>query len=110
MYTVLVNLTVRTDLVDEFVDGIRVNAAASLRDETGCLRFDVNRSTERPNEFILYELYADEDAFYVAHRKAPHYAEWKRVAAKCVMPGGHINTFAHPVFPEAIPEARADPS
>jgi len=108
MFTVFVDLTVREDLVEEFVTGIGVNAAASLRDEPGCLRFDVHRSTERPNEFLLYELYSDEDAFYIAHRESPHYAEWQRVAAKCVAPGGHVNTFAQPVFPEAIPEARMD--
>jgi autoinducer 2-degrading protein len=104
VFTVIVTLTVKPDRLEEFVEGIGVNARASLRDEPGCLRFDVHRSIEDPHRFYLYEVYADEDAFYVAHRKAPHYAAWREVAARCIEPGGHVNTFATPVFPADLPE------
>jgi autoinducer 2-degrading protein len=107
MFTVIVNLTVRPDRVDEFLDGIRANALATLRGEPGCLRFDVHRSTEQPNQFLLYEIYTSPGAFYTEHRNAPHYAAWREVAARCVEPGGHVNTFAVPVFPEDVPEACA---
>jgi len=105
MYTVIVHLTVRPERLDEFMEGIRANAQASLRDEPGCLRFDVQRSTEHPNEFILYEIYADQNAFLIDHREAAHYADWREVAARCVQDGGHVNIFAVPAFPEDIPEA-----
>jgi autoinducer 2-degrading protein len=110
MFVVIVNLTVRPNRLDEFVEGIGVNARASLRDEPGCVRFDVLRDAEDPCRFVLYEIYADEDAFYVAHRQAPHYAAWRDVAARCVEPGSHVNTFAVPVFPDELREAATQPA
>jgi len=105
MYTVLVNLQVRPELREEFLAGIRVNALASVRDEPGCLRFDVHQVVDDPSKFILYELYTDANAFYEAHRSAPHYAEWRQVSERCVYPGGHVNTFGTPAFPGDIAEA-----
>jgi autoinducer 2-degrading protein len=105
MFVVVVDLAVRPDHLDEFVEGIRVNSRASLRDEPGCLRFDVLRDVEDPRRFVLYEIYTDEDAFRVAHRQAPHYAAWRQVAERCVEPGGHVNTFAVPVFPDELLES-----
>ena len=70
--------------VDEFLTGIRANATASLRDEPGCLRFDVHRSVDDACRFVLYEIYRDRAAFTDDHRAAPHYAAWRTVAARCV--------------------------
>ena len=108
MYTVVVSLKVREDRLDEFLRAIDVNSQASLRDEPGCLRFDVHRQVDDPTRFVLYEIYRDERAFTEEHRAAPHYAAWREAAAVCVEPGGHVNTFATPVFPERIAEALAD--
>lgn len=105
MLTVLVDLTVREDRLDEFLAGIRANARASLQDEPGCLRFDVHRDRDDPRRFLLYELYTDEDAFYLAHRSTPHYQAWQAVARRCIEDGDHVNTFAEPAFPQDIPEA-----
>jgi len=105
MYTVIVNLQVRPELREDFLAGIRANALASVRDEPGCLRFDVHEKTDDPNKFILYELYSDEAAFYDAHRSTPHYERWREVAARCVYPGGHVNTFATPAFPSDVAES-----
>ena len=105
MFTVVVNLAVRPERLGEFLIGIHANVRASLRDEPGWLRFDVHQSTEYPHDFVLYEIYADADAFYVAHRQAPHYAAWRAVVDRCVQPDGHRNTFAEPAFPDDIPEA-----
>lgn len=97
MFTLFVTLDVHEDKLDEFVDAITVNAAASLRDEPGCLVFDVHQDVEVPTRFYLYEVYADEDAFRIAHRGAPHYAKWQAAAKVCVVEGGHRNTFTRPV-------------
>jgi autoinducer 2-degrading protein len=102
MFTVLVDLTVRPDRIEEFIDAIGENSRASLRDEPGCLRFDVHRRLDDPHRFVLHEVYTDEEAFRVAHREAPHYAAWREVAARCVVEDGHVNTFAVPVFPDDI--------
>lgn len=97
MYTLFVTLDVHADKVDVFVDAISVNAAASLRDEPGCLIFDVHQDVETDTRFYLYEVYADEDAFRIAHRGAPHYADWQKAAKVCVVQGSHTNTFARPI-------------
>jgi autoinducer 2-degrading protein len=109
MFMVFVTLDVREDRRDDFVAGVRVNAQASLRDEPGCLRFDVQHSTDRPERYYLYELYRDRQAFEVEHRNAPHYSEWLQVAERCVIPGTHVNRYAEPVFPDDIPEQAAVP-
>ncbi len=100
MFTVLVNLAARPERLEEFLAGIRDNARASLRDEVGCLRFDVHQQVEDPTRFVLHEVYADEDAFRTAHRSAPHYAAWQQVAERCVVPGSHVNTFCRPLSTE----------
>jgi autoinducer 2-degrading protein len=105
MFTVIVTLDVIPQREDEFLEGLHRNARATVADEPGCLRFDIHRVSDTPNRFMLYELYASERAFYEEHRAAPHYAAWRGVADRCVVPGSHINTFATPVFPEDIPES-----
>jgi len=104
MYTVIVNLRVQPGWLDDFLTGIRTNALASLRDEPGCLRFDVHQQVDNPHAFLLYEIYTDQAAFEVNHRQAPHYAAWRQVTAQCVVPGSQVNTFCTPAFPADIPE------
>ncbi len=104
MHTVFVTLDVLADRLDEFVEGIHANAIASLRDEPGCLRFDVHRSVDDPTRFYFYEIYRDREAFEVEHRAAPHYAIWRGVIERCVAPGTQHNTYASPAFPDEIPE------
>jgi autoinducer 2-degrading protein len=97
VYTLFVTLDVHADKLDEFVEAITTNAAASLRDEPGCLAFDVHQDYEAPTRFYLYEIYADEDAFRVDHRSAPHYTRWQEAAKECVVAGSQHNTFARPI-------------
>ena len=105
MHTVIVSLRVKPDMTDRFLEAIGENSRASRRDEPGCLRFDVHRDNDDPHHFILYELYADEHAFAKAHRGAPHYEKWRAAAAELLEPGGQVNTFATPVFPDDLAEA-----
>jgi autoinducer 2-degrading protein len=97
MFTVLVDLQVRPDRLEEFRTAIAENAAASLRDEPGCLVFEVHQSTSDELRDLLYEVYVDEDAFFVAHRAAPHYAVWQVAAERCLEPGGRTNRYFAPV-------------
>jgi (4S)-4-hydroxy-5-phosphonooxypentane-2,3-dione isomerase len=97
MHTLFVTLDVHRDKLDDFVDAITTNATASLRDEPGCVVFDVHQDIEIPTRFYLYEIYVDEDAFRVAHRSAPHYARWQEAAKVCVVDGSHKNVFARPI-------------
>ena len=70
-HVVVVFFTARPDSRDAFRAAVLENAAASLRDEPGCLTFDV---CEDPagGEFFLYELYASREAF-AAHLKTQHF-------------------------------------
>lgn len=97
MYTLFVRLDVHPDKLDDFVEAIMTNAAASLRDEPGCLAFDVHQDIETPTRFYLYEIYVDEDAFRIDHRGAPHYARWQEAAKVCIVDGSHKNIFARPI-------------
>lgn len=106
MFTVIVILDVIPERETEFLEGLHRNARATLANEPGCLRFDIHRLADAPHRFLLYELYASERAFYEEHRAAPHYAAWRAVAERCVVPGSHVNTYATPAFPEDIPEHR----
>jgi autoinducer 2-degrading protein len=105
VYTVIVSLRVKPDMVAQFLEVMGENARASRRDEPGCLRFDVHRDNNDPNHFILYELYADERAFAEDHHAAPHYEKWRAGSAELLEPNGQVNTFASPAFPGDLPEA-----
>lgn len=105
MFTVIVDLRVRPEHREEFLTGIRANAHASLRNEPGCVRFDVHERVDEPNRFLLHEVYTAEAAFREDHRSAPHYRDWQDVASRCVVPGSHVNTYASPCFPADIKNA-----
>ena len=89
MFSLVVQMTVRPGQRAEFLAGMAANAEASVRDEPGCLRFDVSAAAADPNRFFLYELYTDAAAFE-AHKASPHFAEWRTVAAEVVV--GQVNT------------------
>ena len=104
MYAVLVSLQIRPERTEEFLSAIRANAQASLREEPDCLRFDVHQVVGDRTRFVLYELYRDEGAFLEQHRATPHYAAWRAAANRCIVDGGHVNTYLTPAFPQDIPE------
>jgi (4S)-4-hydroxy-5-phosphonooxypentane-2,3-dione isomerase len=105
VYALIVSLRVKPGMTDRFRAAIEENSRACRRDEPGCLRFDVHRDVDDPNHYLLYELYADERAFAEAHRGAPHYQKWRAASAELLEPGGQVNTFATPLFPDDLPEA-----
>jgi quinol monooxygenase YgiN len=89
MFSLMVQMEVRPGRRAEFLAGMTANAQASVRHEPGCLRFDVCSVDGDENRFVLYELYADADAF-AAHKAAPHFAQWRTVAEQVVV--GQTNT------------------
>ncbi len=84
MFSLVVLMEVRPESREEFLAGMTANAEASVRDEPGCLRFDVCSVDGDENRFLLYELYADADAF-ASHKQAPHFLEWRQVADRVVV-------------------------
>jgi autoinducer 2-degrading protein len=75
---ILVEVNVKPEKLQEFLDLIKYDAEHSENDEPGCLRFDVLRDSEDPHKFFYYEVYKDEAA-RMAHRETPHF---KRYAAE----------------------------
>jgi quinol monooxygenase YgiN len=95
MLSLVVQMTVRPGRREEFLAGMAANAEASVRDEPGCLRFDVCSVDGDENRFLLYELYTDADAF-AAHKTAPHFAQWRTVAEQVLE--SQINTAGELLF------------
>ena len=89
MFSLVVQMEVRPGRREEFLAGMAANAEASVRDEPGCLRFDVCAVDGDENRFLLYELYTDAEAFE-AHKASPHFAQWRAVAAQVV--ANQVNT------------------
>ena len=89
MFSLMVQMEVRPGRREQFLAGMAANAEASVRDEPGCLRFDVCSVDSDENRFVLYELYTDADAF-AAHKAAPHFAQWRTVAEEVVV--SQVNT------------------
>ena len=72
--TVLVNVEVKPDRLDDFMKAIQSNAVGS-RNEEQCFRFDILRNEEDPNKFTFYEVYKDREA-QAAHRASSHFKVW----------------------------------
>lgn len=72
MYGLLLKTRLKPGTCDAFMDAMGVNAAASVRDEAGCLTFDVLRDRSDADLVWLYEVYVDEAAFE-AHMRTPHF-------------------------------------
>ena len=89
MFSLVVQMEVRPEHREEFLAGMAANAEAAVRDEPGCLRFDVSAVADDPYRFFLYELYTDAAAFE-AHKASPHFARWRTVAEQVVV--GQVNT------------------
>lgn len=97
MIALVVTLNVREHKLDDFLAAIQENANRTFSDEAGCRYFDVTQDRDDPLHFIFYELYLDEAAVE-AHRAAPHFAEWRKAATECVVPGSQVNTFCNQKF------------
>jgi (4S)-4-hydroxy-5-phosphonooxypentane-2,3-dione isomerase len=101
MFSLIVSVQVRPEHREQFLQVIAENAAASVRVEPGCYRFDVAEDAGQPNHFFFYEIYRDVQAF-AEHKAAPHFAVWRAAAADCLVPGSQINTFAELHLSESV--------
>ena len=79
MHITIVNVYVRPDHIDDFIEASRLNHEASIQ-EPGNRRFDVLQSSEDATHFVLYEAYVSA-ADAAAHKKTPHYLRWRDTVA-----------------------------
>jgi len=74
MYVIFSINRVRTEHLDEFLEGVRELARNSSR-EPGCERYEVLQSREDPHIVCLYEVFEDETA-YAIHQAADYHQVW----------------------------------
>jgi quinol monooxygenase YgiN len=84
VHIVLVLVTIRHELRDEFERALLHNARESVANDPGCLRFDVSQGQDDPATWILYEVY-DTPAAHAAHRQSRHFLDYDAVAARAVI-------------------------
>ena len=68
--------TIKPGHMDAFMSHVLRQRDNCLEHESGCEHFDVLRRAEAPNHVLLYEIYTNQAAIE-AHRKTPHYAQFK---------------------------------
>jgi len=74
MIVLVAKYTVKNGLGDDVLQALEKMAPLVKAHEPGCVLYQVCRSTENPNRFLLYEQYRDEASF-TAHRQTHHFKE-----------------------------------
>ena len=81
MHAIFVTINIKDGHRDEFMAASLGDSQGSVRDEPGCLRFDILEDKTNANRFYLYEVYENEGAHMTAHRNAPHYLKWRETVS-----------------------------
>ena len=84
MFIVLVLVTVKPELLEEFERALLHNARESVRLDPGCARFDVSQQQDDPARWVIYEVYDSPDA-HAAHRRSPHFLAYDAVASRAIV-------------------------
>ncbi len=79
MLAVHVQIQVRPDCLERFIEATEENARNSLQ-ELGIARFDFVQDRDDPTRFVLVEVYRDADA-PALHKETAHYARWRDTVA-----------------------------
>jgi len=79
MLAVHVDIQVKADCVERFVEATAENAKNSLK-EPGSARFDLIQRQDDPTRFMLVEIYCDAGAALL-HKETAHYAIWRDTVA-----------------------------
>jgi autoinducer 2-degrading protein len=98
MKILLNHVHVVPDGIDAFIAATYTSARTSVATEPGCSAYDVFQYDEDPTRFVLYEEYADEDAF-AAHKSSAHYETWRDTVAPLMAEprhGAHLHPAAEP--------------
>ena len=96
MYVTLVEIQVKPEKIDEFIEVFRPNHEGSVK-EAGNRRFDVLQDPGDPARFLIYEAYASE-ADSLLHKKTPHYQACK-AALEDLMTGPRTHRVLKGVMP-----------
>ncbi|WP_131195315.1 putative quinol monooxygenase [Lichenihabitans psoromatis] len=99
-YVVVVDYTAAPSDMPALTTLVLGVARASVLNEPGCRRFDVERPASAPNHLILFEVFDDEAAF-AAHAATPHFKQFgaetaKIKATRVASPGSMLLSLQHP--------------
>jgi autoinducer 2-degrading protein len=75
MLALIVTAKVKPAERERFLSVIEDDAICSVRDEPGCVRFEVLQDQSDQDTFYFLEVYRDQAAMD-AHTKTPHFARW----------------------------------
>ena len=76
MHVLVVTIDIKPEFTERFITAMLDDARGSVRNEPGCVRFDVIQDGANPNRIYLYEVYADKTAFD-HHLTTPHFITWR---------------------------------
>ena len=72
-------IQVKSKKIDRFIETTLANATAS-RKEPGIIKFDVFQEKDRPEHFLLVEVYRTKDD-PARHKETEHYKLWKETVS-----------------------------
>ena len=99
MFGIFASIIVKPEHRERFLATMEETARRSVREEAGCVRFDVFRVKGAENRYLLYEVYVDEAAFE-AHLTTPH-ARRAMEGAKAWGAGPFDVTRAESIYPSS---------
>ena len=73
-FVLVVNIRIKPESVDKFMQGLKANAREA-RKEPGCKQFEVLLDPKDSAKIMLFEVYDDEKAFE-AHQATPHFKKY----------------------------------
>ena len=97
MFIVHVDVHVKPDCVDAFVEATLENARSSAQ-EPGIARFDVVQDNAAPAHFVLVEVYRTPDD-PAKHKETAHYQAWRDTVAEMMAAPRSSVKYAN-VFPD----------
>jgi (4S)-4-hydroxy-5-phosphonooxypentane-2,3-dione isomerase len=100
MQAIFVTVKIKPELRERFLEVIEDDATASVRDEPGCVRFEVLQNASDPDTYYFFEVYRDEAAIQ-AHRETPHFARWNAASQELLQQSAQ-RIVTSPVFPRSI--------
>ena len=78
MYCIIVKTKLHPGTEKAFLAAMMPNAEASVREEEGCIVFDVLKDQDDDDTFYLYEIYTSPDALAV-HKETKHYKDTRAI-------------------------------
>jgi autoinducer 2-degrading protein len=97
MLALIVTVKVKPEERERFLSVIEDDAICSVRDEPGCVRFEVLQDRDDQDTYYFFEVYQDESAL-AAHRQTPHFARWNQ-ASEAVLSGPPQRLITNLLFP-----------